>query len=61
MIWPQLQIIAEVATGRFLNSLPEGLLIAAFAGVMLRLLPRQNSGTRFAVCWPWLGCLSSAA
>jgi Zn-dependent protease with chaperone function len=49
MIWPQLQIIAEVATGRFLNSLPEGLLIAVFAGVMLRLLPRQNSGTRFAV------------
>jgi hypothetical protein len=49
MIWPQFQTIAEVATGRFLNSLPEGLLIAAFAGVMLRLLPRQNSGTRFAV------------
>jgi Zn-dependent protease with chaperone function len=49
MIWPQLQTVAQIAIGRFLNSLPEGLLIALFAGVILRVLPRQNSGTRFAV------------
>jgi len=49
MIWPQLQTIAQIVIGRVLNSLPEGLLIALFAWVMLRLLPRQNSGTRFAV------------
>jgi hypothetical protein len=49
MMWPQLQIIAQTATGSFLNSLPEGLLIALFAWMMLRFLPRQNSGTRFAV------------
>lgn len=49
MIWPQLQAIAEIVIGRILNSLPEGLLIATFTWVMLRLLPRQNSGTRFAV------------
>jgi beta-lactamase regulating signal transducer with metallopeptidase domain len=49
MMWPQLQNIADMAIGRILNSLPEGLLIALFAWMMLRVLPRQNSGTRFAV------------
>src|SRR5579863_2846248 len=49
MIWPQLQSVADVAIARVLNSLPEGLLIALFAWMMLHLLPRQNSGTRFAV------------
>ncbi|MGD0568740.1 MAG: M56 family metallopeptidase [Candidatus Sulfotelmatobacter sp.] len=58
MMWPQLQTVAQIATGRFLNSLPEGLLIALFAGVMLRLLPRQNSGTRFAV---WFVALLAVA
>jgi len=48
-MWPQLQTVAQFAIGRVLNSLPEGLFIALFAWVMLRLLPRQNSGTRFAV------------
>lgn len=49
MMWPQLQSLAQIAISRILNSLPEGLLIALFAWAMLRLLPRQNSGTRFAV------------
>jgi beta-lactamase regulating signal transducer with metallopeptidase domain len=49
MIWPQLQSVADLVIARVLNSLPEGLLIALFAWMMLRLLPRQNSGTRFAV------------
>lgn len=49
MIGPQLQTTTQIAVGRVLNSLPEGLLIALFAWVMLRFLPRQNSGTRFAV------------
>ncbi|MFZ0761442.1 MAG: M56 family metallopeptidase [Candidatus Sulfotelmatobacter sp.] len=49
MIWPQVQAVAQVAIGRILNSLPEGLLITLFASMMLRFLPRQNSGTRFAV------------
>jgi len=48
-MWPQLQTVAEIAIARILNSLPEGLLIALFGWAMLRLLPRQNSGTRFAV------------
>jgi beta-lactamase regulating signal transducer with metallopeptidase domain len=49
MIWPELQGVAQIAVGRILNSLPEGVLIALFTWGMLRLLPRQNSGTRFAV------------
>ena len=49
MMWPLLQAIAQIAISRILNSLPEGLLIALFAWMMLRFLPRQNSGTRFAV------------
>ena len=58
MMWPQLQSIAPIAVGHILNSLPEGLLIALFAWMMLRLLPRQNSGTRFAV---WFAALVSVA
>jgi bla regulator protein blaR1 len=49
MMWPPLQAVAQIVVGRVLNSLPEGVFIALFAGTMLRLLPRQNSGTRFAV------------
>src|ERR1035438_7663210 len=58
MMWPPLQSVAQVAIGRTLNSLPEGLLIVLFAGGMLRLLPRQNSGTRFAV---WFVALLAVA
>src|ERR1700722_8343275 len=58
MIWPQLQSVADLVIARVLNSLPEGLLIALFAWMMLRLLPRQNSGTRFAV---WFVALLSIA
>jgi len=48
-MWPELESVAQIAIGRALNSLPAGVLIAAFAWGLLRLLPRQNSGTRFAV------------
>ena len=58
MMSPQFQTLAEVAIGRILNSLPEGLLVALFAWVTLRLLPRQNSGTRFAV---WFVALLTVA
>lgn len=40
---------AQVAIERVVHSLPEGILIALFAWTMLRLLPKQNSGTRFGV------------
>jgi beta-lactamase regulating signal transducer with metallopeptidase domain len=41
-----------------LNSIPEGLLIALLAWVLLRLVGRQNSGTRFAV---WFAALLAIA
>jgi beta-lactamase regulating signal transducer with metallopeptidase domain len=50
----ELQAIAGLAIERILNSLPEGILIAVFAWGVLRLLPRQNAGTRFAV---WFAAL----
>ncbi len=46
---------AQVAVERVLNSLPEGILIAICAYAVLRLMGRQNSGTRFAV---WLVALA---
>ena len=39
----------QVAIERVAHSLPEGLLIAFFAWALLRVLPKQNSRTRFAV------------
>lgn len=41
--------LAQAAIERAVRSLPEGLLIAAFAWAVLRVLPKQNSRTRFAV------------
>ena len=41
--------LAQLAVERVLNSLPEGLLIALGAWLLLRFMGRENSGTRFAV------------
>ncbi len=49
MIAPPLQALAQTAAERVLNSLPEGLLIALSAWALLRILPRQDSRTRFAL------------
>ena len=59
MNWLLLQTLAQTAVERILNALPEGLLIALFAWALLRILRRQNSGTRFAV-W-FLALLAVAA
>lgn len=53
MIALGLQTIAQIPVERALNALPEGLLIALLAWLVLRL-GRQNSGTRFAV---WFSAL----
>ncbi len=45
----QIETWAQVGVECVINSLPEGLLIALFAWAVLRLLPKQNSRTRFAV------------
>jgi len=49
MNWFAMQSIAQGSVERVLNSLPEGILVALFASLLLRLIGRQNSGTRFAV------------
>src|ERR1700722_6291150 len=59
MNWLWVQTVAEISVERNLNALPEGILIALFAWALLRVLRRQNSGTRFAV-W-FLALLAVAA
>lgn len=59
MNWAVLQTVAQISSERILNALPEGILIALFAWALLRVLRRQNSGTRFAV-W-FLALLAVAA
>jgi beta-lactamase regulating signal transducer with metallopeptidase domain len=59
MSWVPLQTAAQISGERVLNAVPEGFLIAIFAWVLLRVLRRQNSGTRFAV-W-FLALLTVAA
>lgn len=44
-----MNLFASTFVEHVLNTLPEGLLLAACAWLLLRLLPRQNSGTRFAI------------
>jgi beta-lactamase regulating signal transducer with metallopeptidase domain len=53
-----LQSVAELAVGGMLNGVAEGLLIAFCGWVLLRIMRRQNSNTRFAV---WLATLASVA
>ena len=59
MNWLCIQTLAQVSVERILNALPEGVLIAVFVWMLLRVLRRQNSGTRFAV-W-FLALLAVAA
>src|SRR6202795_3604449 len=59
MKWLSVQAVAQISVERILNALPEGFLIALFAWALLRVLRRQNSGTRFAV-W-FLALLTVAA
>jgi len=53
--WPAL---AQMFAERMLNSLAEGLAIALFGWILLRVLGRQNSSTRFAV---WFSALVAIA
>ena len=59
MNWFSVETVAQISVERILHALPEGFLIAIFAWALLRVLRRQNSGTRFAV-W-FLALLSVAA
>jgi len=44
-----IHMIAQMSAERMLNCLVQGLLIALFAWLVLRVIGRRNSGTRFAV------------
>jgi Zn-dependent protease with chaperone function len=53
-----LQTLAQLASERLLNCAVEGIGIALLAWVLLRVMGRQNSGTRFAV---WFSALLAIA
>lgn len=57
-IVPAIASIAQFVVGRVLNSLPEGLLLALSAWLLLRVFGRQNARTRFAV---WIVALCGVA
>ena len=58
MTVPDLQSLAQLFTGSLLNTVAEGVVLAGLVGVLLRLISRQNSGTRFAT---WFSALLAIA
>jgi bla regulator protein blaR1 len=54
MTIPDLQSLAQLFTGRLLNTAAEGIVLAGLVWVLLRLIGRQNSGTRFVI---WFSAL----
>jgi beta-lactamase regulating signal transducer with metallopeptidase domain len=53
-----LHIIAQYSALRIIESLAEGTVIFAFAALLLRLVPRQNAGTKSAI---WFSALLAIA
>jgi beta-lactamase regulating signal transducer with metallopeptidase domain len=49
MTIPNVEILAQLLTERLLNAAAAGVVLAGMVWVGLRLIGRQNSGTRFAV------------
>ncbi len=49
MTIPDLQSLAQLFTGQLLNTAAEGIVLAGLVWVLLRLIGRQNSGTRFVI------------
>src|ERR1700688_689150 len=54
MMVPQVQVLAQIFTEHLLNTAPAGLALASLVWMLLRLVGRQNSGTRFAI---WFSAL----
>src|ERR1700758_513401 len=52
-----LHFVAQMSVERLLNGVGEGVLIALFAWVLLRMIGRRNAGTRFAVWFCALGAI----
>ena len=53
-----LNAIAQSSAERLVNSTVEGVLLALLVWLVLRLVPRQNAGTRFSL---WMAALLSIA
>jgi len=58
MIAINLNQLARICAGRMLNSVLQGIAIGLFAWILLRVLGRRNSSTRFAV---WFSALLAIA
>jgi beta-lactamase regulating signal transducer with metallopeptidase domain len=56
MTSPEIQALAQIFTERLLNTAVEGVLLAGLVWLLLRVIGRQNSGTRFAI---WLSALAA--
>ncbi len=56
MIIPELQVVAQIFAERILNTAVEGVALIGMVWLLLRVLGRQNSGTRFAI---WLAALAA--
>jgi Zn-dependent protease with chaperone function len=54
MTAPDLQTLAQIFTGRLLNTAIVGLVLAGMVWMLLRFIGRQNSGTRFVI---WFSAL----
>ncbi len=54
-----LNAIAQLSAARIVDCLVEGTLVAAFAGLVLRMARRWNSGARFAVCFSALTTMAA--
>jgi beta-lactamase regulating signal transducer with metallopeptidase domain len=54
MTTPALQVLAQIFTERLLNTAVEGIFLVGIVWLLLRVIGRQNSGTRFAI---WLSAL----
>jgi len=55
-----LHTIAQYSALRIVESLAEGIVIFGFVAVLLRIVPRQNAGTRFAICFSALIAIALA-
>jgi beta-lactamase regulating signal transducer with metallopeptidase domain len=54
MIFPDVQTLAQLCTGRLLNTAAEGIVLAGLVRVLFRLIGPQSSRTRFAI---WFSAL----
>jgi hypothetical protein len=53
------QNLAETLAGHLLNSMLEGVVIALFGSLLLRMLAKQNSSVRFAVLLSALAAIAA--